>query len=112
MSGRVVIDNSSGHEIHAYGCLTMFQLALVSSSYHPAIAWFDCAQSFTIPRGRSIYPVIIAASYSQCSSARPANATRACLPDGHTPPLPPGRYRAVLFSSGASSPAHRPSSCE
>ena len=98
-AGHVVIQNNTGHAIHTSGCLTLFQVALVSSNYHPATAWLDCLQSFTIPAGQSTYPVIVAASYSQCSQGRPSAAMKACLPDGHPPPLPAGVYRAVLFQA-------------
>jgi hypothetical protein len=99
MAGHVVIENNTGHAIHAFGCLTLFQVALVSGTYHPAIAWLDCLQPFTIPAGHSTYPVSVAASYSQCSQGRPSSAMKVCLPDGHPPPLPAGVYRAVLFQA-------------
>ncbi len=99
MSGHVVIENGTGRAIHTSGCLTLFQVALVSSTYHPAIAWLDCLQPFTIPIGQSSYPVTVAASYIQCGQGRPSGVIKACLPGGHPPPLPPGTYRAVLFQS-------------
>ncbi|HVB43175.1 MAG TPA: hypothetical protein VNF47_10775 [Streptosporangiaceae bacterium] len=97
MSGHVVVENDTGRAIRTSGCLTLFQVALASSSYHPAIAWLDCLQSFTIPVGQSSYPVTVVASYGRCSQGRPSDAIKACLPGGHPPALPPGIYRAVLF---------------
>ncbi len=97
MSGHVVVENDTGRAIRASGCLTLFQVALASSSYHPAIAWLDCLQSFTIPAGQSSYPVTVAASYGQCGPGGPGDAVKACLPGGQMPSLPPGIYRAVLF---------------
>ena len=97
MSGRVVVENNTGRALHVPGCGGVFQIVLVSSTYHPAVAWPLCAQVFTIPIGESSYPVTIVASYSQCSAGRPHGAVRACLPDRRPPPLPPGEYHAKLF---------------
>lgn len=100
MPGRVVVQNNTGHAVHVFGCLTLFQVALASSTYHPAVAWLGCLQPFTIPVGESSYPVTVEASYSQCQAGRPQGAVRACLPDRRPPPLPPGDYRAKLFQAG------------
>jgi len=97
MPGRVVVENDTGRAIRASGCLTLFQVALVSGRYHPAVPWLGCLQSFTIPRGRSSYPVTVAASYLGCGQAGPGSAAGACLPGGHPPALPAGVYRAALF---------------
>jgi len=95
MPGRVVVENDTGRAIHTSGCLSLFQVALVSSSYHPSVSWFTCLQRFVIPTGRSSYPVTVAATYNQCGPSKPSVSR--CLPGGGMPPLPPGRYRAVLF---------------
>ena len=108
MPARVVIDNNTGHPIHAVGCLTLFQAALTSTTYHPAVAWFACLQAFTIPPGGSSYPVTVQASYNQCSQGRPHRGIRACLPNGRPPPLPPGAYHARLFQAGNLVPAPPP----
>jgi len=96
MSGQVVVENNTGRAIDAAGCLSLFQVALVGSSYDPPVAWFTCLQHFVIPAGRSSYRVTITASYGQCSQDRHSKSVR-CLPDGRPAPLPPGMYRAVLF---------------
>src|SRR6266567_4659725 len=108
MSGHVVVENDTGRAIRASGCLTLFQVALAGSGYHPAIAWPACLQSFTIPAGQSSYPVTVAASYGQCSQGRPGDSVRACLPAGRPPALPPGIYRAVLFQVRRLIPVPRP----
>ncbi len=100
MSVRIVVENNTGRSIHASGCLTLFQVALVNSRYRPSVAWFTCAQAFTIPIGESSYSTRVQASYSACSPGRPQGAVRACLPDRQPPPLPPGDYRAMLFQVG------------
>jgi hypothetical protein len=40
MPGRVVVENNTGRAIHVLGCGTLFQVALVSSTHRPAIAWY------------------------------------------------------------------------
>jgi hypothetical protein len=97
MSGRVIVENNTGHAIHASGCLTLFQVALTGKRYHPAVAWPTCLQPFTIPIGKSSYPVTVEASYRECSQGRPQADLRACLPGRRMPPLPPGDYHAVLY---------------
>jgi hypothetical protein len=108
MSGRVVIENNTGRAIHTTGCLTLFQVALVSSRYHPPIVWFLCLMSFTIAAGQSSYPVTVSASYAGCGQCRPSGAVRACRPGGHSPALPAGIYRAVLFQQQHLVPAPPP----
>jgi hypothetical protein len=66
----VVVENNTGRAIHVFGCGTLFQVALVSSTYRPAIAWPGCLQPFTIPVGESSYPVTVGARYSQCHQGR------------------------------------------
>jgi hypothetical protein len=97
MTGRVVVGNDTGRAIHVWGCQTLLQVALTSSRYRPTMAWLHCRQRFTIPAGRSSYRLTVVARYLQCSKS--LGATRACLPDGRPPPLPPGHYRAMLFQS-------------
>jgi hypothetical protein len=107
MSARIVVDNSTGHVVHAVGCLSLFQLALASSSYRPEPAWPACAQKFTIATGDSSYPVTLTASYDACGAGA---GTPACLAGDPMPPLPAGEYRAVLFQSShiGSAPASIP----
>lgn len=100
MPGRVVVENHTGRALRVSGCWRLFQVALASSRYQPAVAWPTCAQAFTIPAGESSYPATVQASYSQCSPGRPQGAVRACLPNRRPPPLPPGDYHAMLFQVG------------
>jgi hypothetical protein len=66
MSGRVIVVNSSGRAIHAWGCGTPFAVALASRTYQPTLAWRLCLQRLTIPVGRSNYRVTVEARYGQC----------------------------------------------
>jgi len=98
LKGQIIVENDTGHAIHTGGCGSLFQVDLVSSMYHPTVAWTNCLQSLTIPVGRSRYPVTVEASYNQCAENPPSYAAPACLPAG-PPPLPSGNYEAVLFQS-------------
>lgn len=99
MTGQLLVDNHTGHAIHIFGCLSLFQVALTSGSYRPPVAWAACLQRFTIPVGQARYRVTVWASYSQCSQARPRHGLKACLPGERMPPLPPGTYHARLYQA-------------
>jgi hypothetical protein len=86
ISGKVVVENNTGHALLATGCKSLFAVALGSDQISPDVVWPMCLQTFTIPEGESSYPVIVTASYSTCS---PPLCT--------DPSLPPGDYRAMLF---------------
>jgi hypothetical protein len=106
MTGHVVIVNNTGRVIHAGGCGTLFQVALVSAAYHPAIAWTTCYQGFTIPIGRSSYRVTVDAFYLHCIQHGRSKGVPRCMRHG-MPSLPLGSYRAVLFEAGHLIPAPR-----
>jgi len=99
MPVRVVVHNNTGRPIRVAGCGTLFQVALASMTYTPAVGWLQCLQFFTIAAGQSSYRTTVDASYLQCHNGRPGGGIRSCLPGGRMPPLPPGIYHAVLFSA-------------
>ena len=89
MTGHVVVDNNTGHALHATGCISLFAVALGNDEIAPRVAWALCLQRFTIPSGSSRYPVTVTArdlSCPPCSNGLPR-------------PLPPGDYRAMLFQA-------------
>jgi hypothetical protein len=96
MAVRVVVENNTERAIHVAGCGTLFQVALSSKRYRPAVAWITCLQVLTIPVGRSSYRMTVEARYNGCSRG-PSHDLRACLLNGLPPPLPPGDYHATLF---------------
>jgi hypothetical protein len=99
INGRVVVRNDTGRAIHTWGCGSLFQVALTSSKYQPDVVWPLCLQRFTIPVGVSSYRVTVRASYLQCSESQSPGTIGACLSGGGMPPLPAGKYRAMLFQS-------------
>jgi hypothetical protein len=100
MKGRVVLENNTGHALHAIGC-GFFAVALQNAHYRPQIAWASCAHRYTFPVGESSYPVTVESSYLGCTSAASADDEPACIVDGDghpaPPPLAPGTYQATLF---------------
>jgi ribosomal 50S subunit-recycling heat shock protein len=100
VSGRVIVENNTGRSVSTVACGSLFQVALSSKAYHPAVAWLTCVQSFTIPVGRSTYRVTVEARRSPCPQGS-SHVIKTC-------PLPPGDYHAVLFQLGHLVQAPRP----
>ena len=90
ISGKIVVENNTGHALLATGCKSLFAVALGNDRISPDVVWRSCLQTFTIPEGESSYPVIVTASYSTCSPPL-------CTDGSLSPSLPPGDYRAMLF---------------
>ncbi len=95
MSGHVIVENDTGHEIHATGCGGLFGLTLANDKIHQEPIWPSCARDYTIPVGESRYPVIVLASYDSCNQTGTDGLQR-CIPPGTPPPLPPGDYQVTL----------------
>lgn len=102
MSGRVVVDNNTGHALYAETCRGLFSVVLSSRSYHPTSggASVACGPTKAIPAGRSSYPVTIQATYLSCSVTGTAGGFQTCLPHMKLPPLPAGTYQATLDQPG------------
>jgi heat shock protein HslJ len=98
MSGKVVVENNTGHVIPASGCGSLFAVLLGNAAIHPDPAWTMCLQPLPIPVGESSYPVMIWAAYQGCSTPAQGDLP-ACLAAGGPPPLPPGDYQARFFQS-------------
>ena len=94
VTGRIVVQNKAGRAIQVVGCGSIYGVLVVGPNHHPTPSWTLCAQTITIPQGRSTYPVTVMAAYDQCSGPGSQGEPR-CLADGSLPGLPPGRYEAV-----------------
>jgi hypothetical protein len=105
MSGRVVVDNNTGHAIQVHGCGWLVQVALASSTYHPDVTTPACSQVFTVPAGKSSYPVLVQASYLACRVGQSGGGFRACPPGKKPPALPAGDYHTALFQAHQFVPA-------
>jgi hypothetical protein len=100
MPGAIVVENATGHVLRVTGCLSVFTVALGNDRVRASVAWPECLQRFTIPKGASSYPITVVARYRSCPPPR-------C--DGRRPPpLPAGRYRVVVFRASSSLPPVAP----
>jgi hypothetical protein len=99
--GHIVVQNNTGHAIHTYGCMSIFQVLLRSATYTPTPAWLLCNQPITIPQGRSNYTVKVEARYNMCGT------DPACTSAG-PPPLPAGDYKATTYEQGSGVPVPAP----
>lgn len=99
---RVVVINDTGSAIDLSGCQSIFQVLLVSSTYHPTQAWPLCLQSFIIPTGTSTYAVQVFAFEDVCA------ASQLVQPSSNCPPLPTGRYQATTYEQGNAVPLPQP----
>ncbi len=95
------------------GCRPQYAVALANRKYRPDVAFpADCpAAPFIIKPGVNRLAVTVQTTYLACTQTA-GQATRdlpAC-PRGHhlMPPLPPGRYHAVLVSTGLPAAHPRP----
>jgi heat shock protein HslJ len=98
MTGHVVIENNTGHEIHAGGCGSLFAVLLGDAAYHPDPMWRACAQDIVIPVGETSYEAQVFATYTACDQTG-TNGVPRCLSGSRMPPLPPGNYQAQFFQS-------------
>ncbi len=96
-----------------HGCRPQFAVVVTNHQFPPAVAFAtDCSLlPFIIKPGENRLAVTVDTSYSSCSEVL-GQATRrspACLPGRlPMPPLPPGRYEAVLVGQDLPLPAPAP----
>ncbi|MGO8871291.1 MAG: hypothetical protein ACLQPH_07785 [Acidimicrobiales bacterium] len=85
------------------GCRPDFQVALTSKTYQPMIAFAAVCtlRPFIIRPGVNRLPVQVVTTYESClqPDASSAVSIRKCV-NNAPPPLPTGKYEAVLFGSG------------
>jgi hypothetical protein len=102
MSGQVVVENDTEHELRSSGCLSLFAVGLGNEKISPDRGQPMCLQGFIIPVGESSWPVWVYASFSECGGG-----VRRCR-FGRPPPYPPGDYLAVLITGDRRIPAPSP----
>ena len=116
MLAHIVVDNRTGHAIHANGCGQLFELALGSDSYPAQAGWPPCLTTLTIAVGKTSYPWTIRATYDECGgtgnpplpACLPARWGSAPAPHWDVPRrvLPVQQYR--LSSRSHSGASHAP----
>ena len=94
----VVVQNRTGHAITIGACDTLFQAELGNGSIQQQPLWLDCLRQFTIPVGRSTFPIVIYTNYSSCSADGQGTPT-ACSSSGQPPPLPDGTYTLRIVAT-------------
>ena len=93
------VRNRSGAPKTAISCGGLFYAVLAPvGEPPPPVARTLCAQTFSVPEGESVYPLVLDAHVQSCSSDPSSTGTDVprCEPDGGMPPLPPGEYEVVI----------------
>jgi len=112
LSGDLVVKNSSGSVINLRdrsGCQPSYAVVLTGAHLDAAAGFSSVCISkpLVIPTGTTKFPVQVITTYQMCvqlDGSRPAGkAIRACTLTG-PPPLPAGRYHAVLIGDHAALP--------
>lgn len=103
MSGRITVDDRSGHALNFVGCGSMFQLLPGGPHYHPQAIQPDCAEQMRIPVGTSSYRVTVNATYDKCYPTSKGGAPK-CDANGVLPPLPVGRYQVRTIAANPAVP--------
>jgi subtilisin family serine protease len=114
VKGALVVVNRGHTAINlTHGCQPQYVVVLASRRYHPEVTFTSvCSVApFIIKPGANRLPVTVLTTYLACTLVA-RNATSedpACLPGRRgSPPLPTGRYDAVLASDGSALPVPAP----
>ena len=104
IGGTLVVTNHGRKAVNLNrGCRPYFGVTLAGHGLPMAAAFpADCSRApFLIKPGVTRLAVTVLTTYPGCTSGQHATAhTPACLPGNRMPPLPAGRYQAVLVGSG------------
>jgi hypothetical protein len=105
ISGTLIVNNRGAAAINlTHGCKPQFEVALTKNRHvAPTVAWTaDCSSgSSLIAPGINRLHFTLLTTYRQCVQPGGSSLHRIphCLPGG-LPPLPAGRYQAVLVGNG------------
>jgi hypothetical protein len=105
VTGTLVVDNNTGKPItlptDAHGCQLLWRIALTNASIPPNTAFkAECYRpAKPLASGENRFPFTLVTTYITCTSVAGS---------GGCPPLPPGRYTAVLVSSTGVDPFPAP----
>lgn len=98
MHAMVIVTNSTDHPIKSVMCDRPFAVGLRNKHAFETPNFPLCAVEFTIPIGRSTYPVNIDGAYYGCThSGPPDRSMPVCGKDGKPPKMPRGKYQAFVF---------------
>jgi hypothetical protein len=104
LKGTLLVTNHGPAINLTHGCRPAYAVVLTSRRFKPRPAFSsDCSvRPFVIKPGLNRFAVTVLTSYQGCTMDQ-KQATRsvpACLSGHRLPPLPEGRYHAVLVGSG------------
>jgi hypothetical protein len=109
MHATVVITNHTGHAIEDTKCGAPFVISLRSKRAYQEAMFPLCAESYSLPVGRSTYPVTIASTYLTCTHSPATDRSRPrCLATLRPPPLPKGKYQAFVVGLPGAVSSARP----
>ncbi|HEY7433372.1 MAG TPA: hypothetical protein VH641_21855 [Streptosporangiaceae bacterium] len=104
IEGTLVVTNHGPTVNLTHGCRPAYAVVLTSHRFPPDAAFpADCSvRSFIIKPGVNRLAVTVATTYMGCTAdqKRATHSTPACMRGNRMPPLPEGRYHAVLVGSG------------
>jgi hypothetical protein len=108
VSGTLVVVNDGRRAINlSRGCRPSYVVVLTSRTYEPTVAWaMVCSvRPFLMAPGRNRLPFSISTTYLSCGPPPNTPSDPPCLDHPmRPPPLPAGRYRAVLRGDGLALP--------
>jgi hypothetical protein len=104
ITGTLVVTNHGPAVNLTHGCRPDYEAVLTGHGFPPAAAFSsDCmTRPFVIKPGVNRLKVTVLTTYHGCTmdSKHATRQTPACLRGSRMPPLPEGRYLAVLVGSG------------
>jgi hypothetical protein len=110
ISGTLLVVNHGATPINlTKSCEPGYEVALTSSSYRPQVAFnASCStRGLVMAPGINRLPIHVVTTYLACQQGDSQSVEPECTDSG-APPLPAGRYQAVLFGDGLPLPKPRP----
>jgi hypothetical protein len=112
IKGTLLVVNHSRTPINlTHGCRPHFEVVLAGRHYRPNVAFpADCSTEPLILRpGPNRFRFSLITTFMVCAAKKDLESgEHACLTGPRMPPLPAGRYRAVLVGDGLALPAPIP----
>lgn len=116
LTATVTVTNTTGATVSLldpHGCRPSFGVALTNAQVAPrsAITAVCVGRPLVLRPGVNRFTTPVATTYDACqggSTTAPGGTIPLCLPGGGAPPLPPGRYWAVLMGAQLAFPFPAP----
>jgi hypothetical protein len=113
--GDLVVTNVRGSTVELrdpHGCRPGYAVGLTGATLPagnaPAFAAVCSAEPLVLPQGTTRFPIDVITTWSGCTNGPPPTSARyripRCTAHGEPPPLPAGRYVAVLYGSALALP--------